>query len=219
VPGNLSDAVVPGHLSNSGPDFASPPAPAGNLLPHQPAMVVVKRQPRAKRQQLLRAATASLVLLACVAALLGSRALGYLPAIANCALSLRESHGFFCEPDAAWRMRREVADWQHGRQVVTEYDDTFATYMGRWWQANYEPNFSCAFERRLGRSGDGGKWGALVAFSLSCRSVPFYFMSLVACGVADAAALFKLFIHASLRPASSRGIIAQHTLCCVQCGI
>jgi len=28
----------------------------------------------------------------------------------------------------------------------------------RWWLTNYEPTFSCAAERRLGRPGDGGKW-------------------------------------------------------------
>jgi len=36
-----------------------------------------------------------------------------------------------------------------------------------WWLTNYEPTFSCAAERRLGRPGDGGKWvcdpGAIAA--------------------------------------------------------
>jgi Methyltransferase domain len=84
-----------------------------------------------------------------------------LPFPVHCARSLRESYNFFCETDASWDRRRAIIDAQQPNQIVHVHDRAFKAKTARWWQDNYEPNFSCTFERRLGRPGDGGKWGTM----------------------------------------------------------
>lgn len=74
-------------------------------------------------------------------------------AAAGCALSLRESGGFICDSDATWWERQERAVHQHARQEIS-MDTSGPDFFTR----NWEPNFSCAGQRRLGSPGDGGKW-------------------------------------------------------------
>ncbi|CAF1149179.1 unnamed protein product, partial [Didymodactylos carnosus] len=69
----------------------------------------------------------------------------------DCQLSLRESDQFFCEYDVDWERRKKLYHLQHGRNRVSDARFLF-------FQNNWEPNFSCEFERRLGNIGDGGKW-------------------------------------------------------------
>jgi len=78
---------------------------------------------------------------------------------ANCSnasavlVSMRESHGFFCDDDPAWQVKKRIAQRQQPFQRRSSPWGTSA-----FFQENWEPDFSCSFEQRLGRSGDGGKW-------------------------------------------------------------
>ncbi|KAL7552111.1 hypothetical protein ACHAWF_016448, partial [Thalassiosira exigua] len=94
------------------------------------------------------------------------------PASDPYALARSQSHGFFYDmTDAHWKRHRRIfeehedhrypyAPWTHhpssngGRieHAVFSYES--------WYQENYEPNFSCDFEKRVGvpTNGDGGKW-------------------------------------------------------------
>jgi len=68
-------------------------------------------------------------------------------------MSMRESHGFFCDDDAAWQVKKNIAKNQQRHQYRTSPVGMMAFY-----QENWEPDFSCAFENRIGDAGDGGKW-------------------------------------------------------------
>jgi len=68
-----------------------------------------------------------------------------------CQLSLFESDGYFCEFDTDWERRKQIYHLQEKRNKVSNARFLF-------FQNNWEPNFQCEFERRLGNSGDGGKW-------------------------------------------------------------
>ncbi|KAJ9527308.1 hypothetical protein QJQ45_025554 [Haematococcus lacustris] len=72
----------------------------------------------------------------------------------NCELSLRDSEGWFCQPDMIWSARKDIALRQFARNdgygLKDRYDDYF--------QANWEPELHCTFMERIGQVGDGGKW-------------------------------------------------------------
>jgi hypothetical protein len=73
-------------------------------------------------------------------------------------LSRLQSYGFFDDITSA--------QWKRKAQIVREYikhDDinnplVHAHAAPAFYQTNYEPNFSCGFERRIGGAGDGPKW-------------------------------------------------------------
>lgn len=87
-------------------------------------------------------------------------------------LALQQSLGFFDDVT--------TGQWEHLRQMVAEhqnhkypeaplthnphFDKRHMKYFNSypaWWQTNYEPNFSCQFEKRIGNAGgngDGPKW-------------------------------------------------------------
>ena len=71
----------------------------------------------------------------------------------GCALSTRESAGFFCESDAQWLLRRKRVVYQQRRQEISTDSRGQA-----FFQKNWEPNFSCIGLTRVGNPGDGGKW-------------------------------------------------------------
>mmetsp|Transcript_21352 Transcript_21352/g.59285 ORF Transcript_21352/g.59285 Transcript_21352/m.59285 type:complete len:418 (-) Transcript_21352:32-1285(-) len=79
------------------------------------------------------------------------------PSSCDCApetlMSMRESNGFFCDNDISWQLRKFIAKAQQPHQERTSPGGMRALY-----QENWEPNFSCTHERRLGQPGDGGKW-------------------------------------------------------------
>jgi hypothetical protein len=70
-------------------------------------------------------------------------------------ISSQDSYGFLKYTDDQWRRMRDVhlaqSLRQHGRRVENEKARTYFQY-------NWEPTLSCAFEQRIGDIGDGGKW-------------------------------------------------------------
>ncbi|UJR28677.1 hypothetical protein I4U23_009906 [Adineta vaga] len=68
-----------------------------------------------------------------------------------CQLSMAESDGWFCESDSNWKRRKMIDHTQHQRNRISEERYLF-------FQDNWEPTIHCAFERRIGKPGDGGKW-------------------------------------------------------------
>lgn len=78
-----------------------------------------------------------------------------------CETSRKASHGFICEPDQTWAIRKEIFERQEKLQENQRKDPWFTERgkMGRWWQNNYEPTFSCTLEKRIGTQGDGGEIG------------------------------------------------------------
>jgi len=76
----------------------------------------------------------------------------------DCSYSKSRSDGFFCDKKEDWLRKRSIFLEQESKQVALMSDRKFESRKGYWWQYNYEPNFSCTFEKRLGPFGDGGKW-------------------------------------------------------------
>ncbi len=68
-----------------------------------------------------------------------------------CHLSMIESDGWFCEKDSDWKRRKMIHHMQDKRNHITDDRALF-------FQNNWEPTLHCEFERRLGNTGDGGKW-------------------------------------------------------------
>jgi hypothetical protein len=68
-----------------------------------------------------------------------------------CTLSWIESDGWFCESDVDWKRRKTLDRTQNKRNRVSDARTLF-------FQNNWEPTVQCQFERRLGNTGDGGKW-------------------------------------------------------------
>jgi hypothetical protein len=69
----------------------------------------------------------------------------------QCRLSLQESDGWFCELDLDWKRRKNLHHIQDKRNRISNVRPLF-------FQNNWEPTIQCEFERRLGPTGDGGKW-------------------------------------------------------------
>uniref|UniRef100_A0A7S1T979 Methyltransferase domain-containing protein n=1 Tax=Compsopogon caeruleus TaxID=31354 RepID=A0A7S1T979_9RHOD len=71
----------------------------------------------------------------------------------DCHASLRESDGLICVSQTNWDELKKIYRQQQEKQKGKN-----SNHWAGWFQNNYEPNFSCQFERRLGNIGDGGKW-------------------------------------------------------------
>ncbi|KAK4538319.1 hypothetical protein CDCA_CDCA17G4344 [Cyanidium caldarium] len=67
--------------------------------------------------------------------------------------SFVDSYGLVLEPERNWCHRKA----RYLRQAAQQ-KNTNQTTGQAFFQENWEPNFSCALEERLGRYGDGGKW-------------------------------------------------------------
>lgn len=69
----------------------------------------------------------------------------------KCGWSSLESDGWFCESNEDWIRRKQLHNFQHKRNHVSDSRKFF-------FQNNWEPTVQCTFEQRLGNTGDGGKW-------------------------------------------------------------
>lgn len=78
----------------------------------------------------------------------------------SCENSLKDSFGFFCINDFEWSLKKKIFDDQEQKQISTDLDSELPKRLRIWWQRNYEPNFSCPFEVRIGNQGDGGKYSS-----------------------------------------------------------
>ena len=68
-------------------------------------------------------------------------------------LASKASYGFLEYSDSQWGKMVSV----HRAQSQRQHGNT-ATDGKTFFQYNWEPTLSCAFEQRIGRKGDGGKW-------------------------------------------------------------
>ena len=82
-------------------------------------------------------------------------------------LAQRESLGFFDDiPSRTWdRMNAKVKDMSPNFNTFylpfkedRGFPHTRVKKPGNFYQNNYEPDFVCQHERRIGKLGDGGKW-------------------------------------------------------------
>ena len=70
-------------------------------------------------------------------------------------LASQDSSGFLEYSDEQWMRMRRV----HQAQSLRQRGIGMQSRSGRhFFQSNWEPTLSCAFEQRLGKIGDGGKW-------------------------------------------------------------
>ena len=87
-------------------------------------------------------------------------------------LAASQSYGFFDEvPAKSWNLHREIyrRSTNHldpmnplaNSKFIGNVTPDWLSVPGTWYQNNYEPNFNCAFEKRIGgttMNGDGPKW-------------------------------------------------------------
>jgi len=71
----------------------------------------------------------------------------------NSSTAERESDGFMAYDEEEWQRLKDIHRAQSQRQRGGDHPQGSVFY-----QQNYEPTWSCPFERRVGNIGDGGKW-------------------------------------------------------------
>lgn len=76
----------------------------------------------------------------------------------GCSYSKSKSGDFFCESNENWEIKRAIFHEQETKQISHGDNSNFVSTKGFWWQVNYEPNFTCAFEKRIGGKGNAGNW-------------------------------------------------------------
>eukprot|EP00386_Alphamonas_edax_P005792 GDKI01018900.1.p1 GENE.GDKI01018900.1~~GDKI01018900.1.p1 ORF type:complete len:384 (-),score=67.24 GDKI01018900.1:278-1429(-) len=75
--------------------------------------------------------------------------------------AVHESLGWYAENHASWEKRKERKRDQDAVPIVAvnkEIHKTFEAQAKHYLQNNWEPNWACTHEVRMGTSGDGGKW-------------------------------------------------------------
>ena len=74
------------------------------------------------------------------------------------ALAKEQSFGFFTDiPIETWNMMKQRVHEAQPNMACGPNCSGALDPMS-WYQENYEPEFSCLHERRIGKMGDGGKW-------------------------------------------------------------
>lgn len=74
------------------------------------------------------------------------------------ALARRESLGFFQDvPDSVWKRYKERFQFTQPNYDKRRVEND-AKHSQIFWGEHFEPEFTCPFEFRLGKLGDGGKW-------------------------------------------------------------
>ena len=70
--------------------------------------------------------------------------------INSCSLSQIESNNFFCESNYLWIKRKMMYAFQDKLNTM-KFSNIFI-------KSQWEPNFHCSHQMRIGKMGDGGKW-------------------------------------------------------------
>jgi len=75
-------------------------------------------------------------------------------------LAAKESLGFFTDvPDHAWQRHKKRFQLTQPNYSQNKAEiDRLSRYSNHFWAENFEPEFTCPHEFRLGKLGDGGKW-------------------------------------------------------------
>ena len=71
-------------------------------------------------------------------------------------MAAKDSNGFFTDvPDVHWLRKKMIFS---DTPICNPATNCAPLKPRMWYQDNFEPNFSCPFEMRIGSWGDGGKW-------------------------------------------------------------
>ena len=75
-------------------------------------------------------------------------------------LGAKESLGFFTDvPDSAWQRHKQRFQLTQPNYSQNEAEiERLSRSSNNFWAENFEPEFNCPHEFRLGKLGDGGKW-------------------------------------------------------------
>ncbi len=98
-------------------------------------------------------------------------------------VAARQSYGFFDDiPAESWNLHRDIylQSQNHkkpmnplrGSQFIANVTPAWLSIPATWYQNKYEPNFNCAFEKRIGgnnMNGDGPKWVCQFAIAIPMR--------------------------------------------------
>lgn len=72
-------------------------------------------------------------------------------------LAFEQSYGFFDDiSDYNWKLMKQRAQSRINHKFASS--TKFYSEPARWYMNNFEPDFTCAQERRVGGPGDGPKW-------------------------------------------------------------
>lgn len=83
--------------------------------------------------------------------------------------SLRESFDFLSYSNEDWQRKKDIHNWQSKRQHGKQHSEG-----KKFYQENWEPTWSCGYEKRIGKIGDGGKWvceAYLIAEATNCNVI------------------------------------------------
>mmetsp|Transcript_8113 Transcript_8113/g.11683 ORF Transcript_8113/g.11683 Transcript_8113/m.11683 type:complete len:361 (+) Transcript_8113:63-1145(+) len=87
-----------------------------------------------------------------------SSAFAPVPKTSSFALAAKESLGFFLDiPEETWNRHKQRFQFTQPNYMQKALERT-SRHSNHFWAGNFEPEFTCPHEFRLGKLGDGGKW-------------------------------------------------------------